>query len=1246
MSFIDLHRHFVPLDKDKEPNLEIGSIWGGKYAGWLGWAELLERRRVVLLAEAASGKSEEFRSQAETLTRSGRPAFFVPIGLLADSGLATSLGADAERLQDWLRGTEDGYFFLDAVDEAKLNRRSFDLALKRLGQETGVPGLTRSHIFVSCRASDWSNRSDRRAFETNLPVPPPRPELPILEDLDAALLRPIFDRKEQSGTVEEEKQLTRLDELLVVQLVPLQHSQRRQLAASAVGANNVDAFIEAVDQTGLTTLAERPGDLLELAVYWKDHEGFASLEKMTAHGVAGKLAEIDRYRPDNDLLSAEMAKHGAERLAVALTLGKSFTLRAPGYEPDPTLAAGAVDPASVLTDWTEGQINALLRRGIFTPATYGRLRFHHRSTQEYLAAQWMDGLLQADCRMADIFSLLFAECFGVATVIPSMRPVAAWLALKHDAIRNEIVRREPLVLLRHGDPGSLPIETRKNLLHIYAEKQKAGEIADDSIDHRALWMFAHPELAGAIREAWLENPTPEFRSDLLRLIREGRLTACAGLARVVAEDATQNDYHRVVAVKTMQACGDREGCHRVAQRLIAQPEGPSARLASRLAVLLFPRDLDVDQMIRLIARSRPPRRGSGSGFESVIEELYEACPEGTAREGFIGGIATLCLKGPFAAAYHRISNCHRELAEQLEPIARKEVERVGKSAPSAALIKLLMVVERAKRNDVSQADELSIRALVGRNQTLQCTLFWKDVAAARREAKGERLSELFDVLPFGIPLWNLDLAALPWLTEDLERRRHPDDRRIALNAAAVTLRDAPDRVARFQQLRALVAGQAELENDLKNYRSPRREDRQIEALLKREEKRKKKTLAQEALDKASWKRFRVELQTAPDQLKDPLLLAKWKHALRLRSLLNWLEKRTGKHNEDAALHWPLLSEGFGLEVAEAFRDGMKALWRIVAPEAPRREPGQPIQTKWTTILSFAGLGIEAQMDGWASRLSPDEAQRAAEHGCFSDQGYPDWAGALLEAHPAVGRIFQEQVRHEWSAPTGSSRSFLYRFADPSQTTPPALNSALEALLGKGEPPDMAAFDLGLRIASRMNLTIELKRELVRSAEARLEHHDEAGDDDWALRYLATLLLLDIDRGVSALASWLEHAPAAKRQARQLSVFSAIFGRHQRIVGLPLGEATTSMLERLAFLAVENIRPEQDNIRDDGSYTPNVRDNAEDGRSAVIGALLERPEADAYWAVRRLSEHPYLAMWARRYRELSRGMAERATEMPA
>ncbi len=479
LPFVELDRAFAPVRKDAEAGTDFGLFWGRKFGGWLDWNELRKHRRVVLLAEASSGKSAEFRNQTEQLQASGRSAFCVRIEDLADEGFRASLDTrNLKHFDRWRRSDADAWFFLDSIDEARLNRKSLQTALRHFSKELGR-SIERACIFISCRVTDWQGQEDRNLIGQWLPAW----ERPLVVERRtagrAALLDPIFNKQESSKPqVATEKKLC---DVLVVRLAPLNDQQWRALAV-ARGVSDVDAFVSAIARAGLDVFAERPGDLLNLIDYWRQHGRFGSLSAMVESGISKKLLELNPFRPDNEALSSSRVREGAERVAAALTFGKSFTLRAPSYDPDPSLATGALDPALILIDWSEAERNALLRRGVFAPATYGRVRFHHRSTQEYLTASWLNRLLLNNCPRSEIWNQIFVTRYGIETIVPSLRPATAWLALLRPEFTQEIIRREPLVLIQYGDPSSLPLDVRKKLLLEYTAKHSRSEISDDAIE--------------------------------------------------------------------------------------------------------------------------------------------------------------------------------------------------------------------------------------------------------------------------------------------------------------------------------------------------------------------------------------------------------------------------------------------------------------------------------------------------------------------------------------------------------------------------------------------------------------------------------------------------------------------------------------------------------------------------------------------------------------------------------------------
>ncbi|MDB5611129.1 MAG: hypothetical protein JWP25_8029 [Bradyrhizobium sp.] len=1249
MNFINLDRYFFPLTKDQEPGLDIGRFWGPRVSGWLGWEELRRRRRVILLAEAASGKTEEFRYQCEVLRAADRPSFFLRIEELAEQGTETALDSESAKLfEAWLAGSGEGWFFLDSIDEARLNRKSFDTALKRFARDIG-DGRERAHVYVSCRVTDWKGADDRATYSRYLPAWKKPVVAPIAKPDDySALLDPLFEKKDSPSEAKPDESEERLNELLVVQLVPLSADQYRTLATAA-GVADVGPFVQAITKHGLEALTERPGDLLDLADYWKSHAKFGSFSEMLEHSIARKLAERDPHRPDNETISPEDAREGAERLAGALTLGKSFTLRAPGHDPDPSLAAGALDPADILPDWSDARRNALLRRGIFAPATYGRIRFHHRSTQEYLAAKWLDRLIQTGCPRTEIAQLLFAERYGVETVVPSLRAEAAWLSLWHPDIRSEVIRREPLTLVTYGDPGSLPIPVREQLLLAFASKQAAAEISEDRLDARALWMFADQQLATAVRRAWQMNARQDFRFDLLRLIREGSIKGAAPLAKSVALNKAADEYHRVVAIQAAEACGDSTTLSAVAKALVTKPEMAGPRLAGSVALVLYPKYLSTRDLLSVIEKSEPPKEFSAEGFGYQLEQFYDKAPDNAARVVLLSGLADLCLSKPFTDDFHRLAKRFKDIAKHLHDPARDEALRLGSNTPPPYFVRLLMVVERAGREGFTKQETPKLHELVRNNPQLNRALFWADAAEQRANGTHGPVLQYWQIYFSGnASLWGFSEADVRWLYADLAARSDIEDKQIALSAILNILQRAGRLAAEEATVRAAIGSEPVLVAALGVALVPPPEDPLMRAHRLRSAIHELKNKKRKAADKESWIKFRDELLKNPSLLSDPSNLSSWKAGqFRLHYVSNWLQKRTGTDTPKAALEWRLLEEGFNRAVAEAYRDGMKRLWRLVPPVRPVRKPGGVINIKYPSVLAFSGLGIEAAEDpDWALHLTEKEAAIAARHGCRAEQSYPEWLDALIISWPkAVLPVVKEQIDREWSAPSETSTIFLYRYGAPTYTIQQPVQRLIVSAILKSEANAVAIVRSFLRIVRNLELGATQRAQLFAMAKTRYAAHVKAQKDDFARSYLALLLIVDPDAALPILEKWLDGPPKAARQARAETTLTTLFDRHDPLVSGALTSASTKSLEALLHIAYSHIRPKDDTVRH-GSYTPDTRDHAQNARDAILSALLARPGADAYQAMKRLAEDPVFALHSHRFRELARGKAERDAESPA
>lgn len=162
--------------------------------------------------------------------------------------------------QFWRRSepVSDAWFFLDSVDEARLNNKSLGRAFRRLAKELG-DGLGRSHILVSCRVSDWHGQQDIDELQRFLPVR----EVSESSDAepDTAFLDPVLRRSARTQS-SVEASVPELDssQTSVVRLIPLTSLKWRSLAAG-IGIDHPDSFVAAIDGQGLGSLAECPGDL-------------------------------------------------------------------------------------------------------------------------------------------------------------------------------------------------------------------------------------------------------------------------------------------------------------------------------------------------------------------------------------------------------------------------------------------------------------------------------------------------------------------------------------------------------------------------------------------------------------------------------------------------------------------------------------------------------------------------------------------------------------------------------------------------------------------------------------------------------------------------------------------------------------------------------------------------------------------------------------------------------------------------
>ena len=289
-----------------------------------------------------------------------------------------------------------------------------------------------------------------------------------------------------------------------VGLMPLSPEQTREFAALR-GVPDPDALLADIRERDAEEFAERPQDLIELCSDWREYHHIRSHREQVETNIITKL-KPNIERKERAELSQETAIEGASRLALAAMLTRKLTLRYSAKSDGVHASEAALDVSKILLDWTAETRATLLERPLFGFASYGRVRFHHRSVVEFLAAERLNALLARGVSIKPIKRLLFTETAqDVRTVRPSMRPVAAWLAISRDTIFDDIVARDPTVLLDHGDPQSLRPAQRIKALEEYVSRYGQGGWRGLNTPRIQVHRFASQELTDSVKRLWCQG---------------------------------------------------------------------------------------------------------------------------------------------------------------------------------------------------------------------------------------------------------------------------------------------------------------------------------------------------------------------------------------------------------------------------------------------------------------------------------------------------------------------------------------------------------------------------------------------------------------------------------------------------------------------------------------------------------------------------------------------------------------------
>lgn len=1205
-SHVPLDRQFSPVPKSQEDaeNDEILSVWG--HVKPKTWDDMDCEFRCVILAEAGAGKTEELRHRAGILASQGKPSFFIRIeDIEVDFYEAFEVGEEAQ-FQKWLQSTDEAWFFLDSVDEARLeNPRALGKALRRFAK--GIKrGEHRAHIYLSSRPYAWRPKDDRR----------------MLDEI-------LFLAAPQEGGGDEADQQSRPQSALTIYTMrPLDEERIRRFCVDSA-ANDIDRLLQEIERANLWSIAERPFDLEGILAKWAEDNVLDGRRELLRYNIDKRLRDDhSSERAQRQPLNLDRAREGARRLAAAVVLTGQAGLNVPDAAP----VKSGIEAESVLTDWDPQDVRALLERGVFNDIIYGVVRFRHRDVHELLAAEWFDGLLKAGNSRHAVEALFFREQYGEKIIAPRLRPILPWLILFDHEIRRRALEIHPEIAVEGGDPSRLPLLERRRILADIVRRIVSDEDDRSARDNRAIARIANLDLSDDTQQLINEYGDNDDAIFFLgRLVWQGEMASCAAPFVDIAVDSLRGIYARIASARAAMTCGSVKQKQSLWQQLYESDAQIPRELLAEVVDEAEPDSCSVEHLVISLDKLPPYERYKGTGLGRSLHELIERLPivgDQQAIIQLIDGLHGYLERPPYVE--RRECYVSEQYAWLLSP-ATHAVEILVEARSAVALgttaltIMLMVPALRYWHDNEFSEHKGDLRALVPGWPELNDALYWASIEqarAAKTVKSNEPLINDWSVSWLG-HFWNFDTASLPRLFDYMHSRALQEDRLVALSTAFRVYEQA-DRPAHILiSLQDAIADNSVLRHQLDSLLNPpvsetmrRHEADHAEYLRKQEEEEEQKKQARDTRI--------AELRGNPDRVRNPPNLNPGEFTNDQYWLTCELQGRRSATSRSDYGDWRALIPDFGDAVACAYRDAAVNHWRHYMPTLQSEGVKRDNSTPYSLVFAMAGLEIEAtETADFPHHLRESQVRHALRYITWELNGFPSWFERIYQAFPALvdDAVIQELL---WELEnTGSDEPMHYILHDLAYHAP-WLHAPMAPIILDWMEANPTRINTNQQYC--LNILVKGGTDPARLAALASRQIAQTNDPDSIPCWYALHVDCDPVNGIPEVEQWLSGLDEdLATHAAQIFVTALMGGRHVREGGPYISRfRTAEHLKSLYVLMHRYIRAQEDSNRADGVvYSPDLRDDAQDARNRLFNLLSEIPGKESYSVIKELvQEHPY------------------------
>lgn len=990
--YIDLDRRFRDITIENNQLEEFDYSLLGLESG-ISWDDLYKNKIVIVLGTPGIGKTVEFKSNVKKLIEQDRYGFYIHLPTLAASNNLKQILESTEankRFDDWGKSDDEGFFFLDSLDEARL-KSSFDfgMALRIITQGLSNDAIRRSKIFISCRLSDWNESIDHKtvtSFLNNLLSLLKSDELPT-PATPKATSPDAIQELEQSDSTEKFK-------IRSVSLLPLSKKQIAKLA-SGYGIADPDNLVEELEENDLISCANNPLDLKWIATFWKTHKKLGTYSEMIELSIMKRLREwkIPPQKPFP--ISLKQGRAGAENLAAAVVLGLFSNIIIPGRIDD----HDSLSPQEALPEWTDFEIIELLDRRLFDEAAAGRVRFDNRRTREYLAASWIYRLIEAGCPPQRILEVFLKKFSGKDVIVPGFEGLLGWLTNYNRTILDETVKIAPEIVLFFGDANRIPVEIRmqalRNLSKKLAEEGRLSYIIDNS-DYRRV---ADPKMAKGIIKLGNEySDNEDVLIKLLYLVQWGKLAKCAKWVFSIFSKS-KNDRIRVNAIYAIGHAGDTQQKRAIRKYILRQ--NISVSICDAVIGALFPENLSISNLKKIIQKKVPYSDDSVSGIPGAINFfVVPKCP--TEKLTLLLDMClSLARTKPLSEDSLKrpsISQDYRWLSGTFCLIINRFLtEFTSQDIPWNKLKTAFIYIHQQQTSSLYIPEIEELRKNIELNTRSKREFFWA-IIEEDKKINSPRF-HIFD------SLITLTISDFDWLIDDLRHSKSDNDIKTLLDELKSLWFSGNRPKVEEKKINAVFESgilAPEIIDEYKEWSAPPKLNKyQIEH---RQEREKTKKRQQKEIEEAK-RTLHKNLEKIKAGEHFSLFFYLWHQIVKARE---------GGSSRWAKRNWQSLAKKFDEEIANAAREGFKKVWTNWTPPLPYTRTGSQVENGIIVGLTGIAIAIDDGLD--IKTLSQEEAKIAASYAFREMNGFPEWFNELADTYPEIVRgLLEKQLTEEFAS---------------------------------------------------------------------------------------------------------------------------------------------------------------------------------------------------------------------------------------